>query len=108
MSGEASTMKATPRPWMVRGRTGGGGRVRVNICVAPDDAKAALACTYAEGHSREFEANAALIVHAVNNHETLVKTVEDLLTNMKADGGEYRDCYINAAALVASIKAEVR
>jgi hypothetical protein len=50
-------------------------------------------------------ANARLIVRAVNNHDALIKSVEALLINMKADGGEYRDCYINANTLLESIKS---
>ena len=54
----------------------------------------------------DMDANARLIVKAVNHHDELVRALEAMTINMKSDGGDYRDCYQRAIAVLAAIKGE--
>ena len=68
--------QATPRPWKI---TRTEGSLGVGLDWAITGRWTAIATLFDEDDDPEQEANAALIVRAVNNHDALVEALEALL-----------------------------
>lgn len=76
-----SEQKHTPLPWKAGPYSS---IVGIAISAQPDPNKnrvvvAGTTGAFSDDHKGEHEANAALIVRAVNSHEALVKAVSDML-----------------------------
>ena len=86
------TGKPTPTPWAI---------FKAGIGEENGDGIASL---WREGEERE--ANAALIVRAVNTHEALVKAAEDFVAKVDSGRARSRDSYAKFKAALALARGE--
>lgn len=93
------TDKATPRPWKFD--------KKFADVIGSDDWP-----VFGNRYKDELRANAKLIVRAVNAHDQLVKTLEDLLDAIESEGEADHydcvidDCYTNARNALKLAKGE--